>query len=165
MSDDEKAKKPDPATRTPVKAHVPLPAVLVGLGLLAAPAAGHATTARDDFYSTPANTSIGGVNILANDTFTNVFSLFVNVGSPLYGNSSVGVSGAGQGLLSYTPKPGFVGVDSFQYTINDGTGNSTATVTLAVGVAQAVPALAPAGVAALSLTLAALMMRRRRPKA
>jgi hypothetical protein len=37
------------------------------------------------------------------------------------------------GTITYTPNPGFVGVDAFSYTVSDGFGSASAEVTVAVG--------------------------------
>ncbi len=58
-----------------------------------------------------------------NDSLT-----YIIVGKPSYGD----LSGTGPTLV-YTPDPGFVGVDSFTFQVNDGISNSnTATVTITV---------------------------------
>jgi Flp pilus assembly protein TadG len=70
------------------------------------------------------------INVLGNDTDPNGDALTVTaVGTPANGT----VTNNGDGTVTYTPNPGFVGADSFTYTINDGNGGTaTATVTVTV---------------------------------
>ena len=82
--------------------------------------------AANDFISTPQNTPVL-IPVLANDT---------DAGPPLSVNSLVqpqdgAVSKAGN-LIRYAPRNGFVGNDSFRYTITDGIHFATATVTVQV---------------------------------
>ncbi len=61
-------------------------------------------------------------------------TLTVNsVGAPNQANASTSLNGT----VVYTPAPGFTGVDTFTYTIGDGTDEGTATVTVNVGVTPA----------------------------
>lgn len=136
---------------------LPLPAVLMGLGLMASPPAAAQGVAVDDHYSTPFNTVLSGVNVTTNDLLVGNSTVQVfQLDSPAHGSLVMQPSGAFQ----YTPQPGFQGVDSFRYDlVNDG--NSIAQVFISVG-AQSVPGLGVAGLAALSAGIAALAMRRRR---
>jgi hypothetical protein len=136
---------------------LPLPAVLMGLGLMASPPAAAQGVAVDDHYTTPFNTVLSGVNVTTNDLLVGNSSVQVfQLDSPAHGSVVMQQSGAFQ----YTPQPGFQGVDSFRYDlVNDG--NSIAQVFISVG-AQSVPGLGVAGLAALSAGIAALAMRRRR---
>lgn len=146
--------------RSTAGVYVPLPAALIGLGLLAGPTAADAAgVATDDHYSVQVNSVLSGVNVLANDALDVNSSVQVfEITSPSHGNASVQMDGS----LIYAPFNGFRGVDSFQYLLVNN-GNATATVFLDVGAGPApVPGLAPAGVAALAAGIAGLAMRRRR---
>jgi hypothetical protein len=136
---------------------LPLPAVLMGLGLMASPPAAAQGVAVDDHYTTPFNTVLSGVNVTTNDLLVGNSTVQVfQLDSPAHGSVVMQQSGAFQ----YTPQPGFQGVDTFRYDlVNDG--NSIAQVFISVG-AQSVPGLGAAGIAALSAGIAALAMRRRR---
>ncbi len=81
--------------------------------------------AANDVASTAEGTPVT-INVLANDTGTELS--IAQVSSPASGSAST--SG---GAITYTPNAGFVGADSFTYTIRDGFGQlATATVTVAV---------------------------------
>ena len=148
------------AARREPTLHVPLPAVLMGLGLLAAPAASQAGTAIDDHYTTPFNTTLSGVTVLSNDVLTgNATAQVFLAAFPTHGTASLQTNGA----LTYTPAPGFQGQDTFSYQLANGN-NTFANVSVTVSDPVAVPALAPAGLAALSAGLAGLAALRRRRK-
>jgi hypothetical protein len=49
------------------------------------------------------------------------------------------------GTVTYTPDPGFSGVDTFTYTVSDGTTTATGTVTVTVTAAQSLPVTGCAG--------------------
>lgn len=70
------------------------------------------------------------IQVLANDTDADLDSLFLTGNtSPAYG--SLSFAGAGSGSVTYTPYSGYsASVDTFQYTVSDGTNSSTATVTI-----------------------------------
>jgi len=59
------------------------------------------------------------------------------------------------GTVTYTPAPGFAGIDSFTYTVSDGTDTATGTVSVTVGNS---PALARTGIGTLGLLVAALLL-------
>jgi uncharacterized repeat protein (TIGR01451 family) len=83
--------------------------------------------AVDDAFSTVAGTAVAG-SVASNDSYPSGSSFSV-VASP--GNGSVTM--ASDGSFTYTPNPGFSGVDTFTYTIQDSSGNTdTATVTITV---------------------------------
>ena len=69
--------------------------------------------------------------VLANDTDTDAdFLTVTSAGDPAHGGTLVN----GDGTITYTPDPGFAGLDSFGYTLTDGQGGSaTATVQVIVG--------------------------------
>ena len=148
------AKKPAHGLR------VPLPAVLVGLGMLAsATQQVEAASAVNDSYAVQAGSTLSGVNILSNDVFDNSNSFTVVAGSASSGIASVD----GVGNLTYTPNPGFSGSDSFSYELTDIVSNSVAQVNILVSpVPTPVPALESAALVGLSGLLAAFGLRRRR---
>ena len=151
-----------PSRRRRAGVLVPMPAVIVGLGLASVPALAQPLPppiARDDFFFVPPNTS-SELNVIGNDTlFGNVFSFCGIAPDPAHGN----VSAKGSALL-YVPFAGFEGVDQFQYCVANGPGcNACATVSLFVGdAAPAVPALSAVALAGLSSALGWLGLRARR---
>ncbi|MBI1299514.1 hypothetical protein GC175_31685 [bacterium] len=66
------------------------------------------------------------LNVLANDLGSNL--VITSVGQARYGMVT-----HSQRSITYTPNPGFVGSDSFDYTVSDGTNSTTATVSVTVG--------------------------------
>lgn len=88
--------------------------------------------AADDFYATPVDTVLNE-NVMSNDTVgeapTTVTAWDT---SSLTGGSLTGT--ASDGSFTYLPSGGFIGTDSFTYTLTDGNGDSSsATVTITVG--------------------------------
>lgn len=85
--------------------------------------------AVDDSATTQENTAVT-INVVGNDSDPNGDSLTVtNVTQPANGTTT----NNGDGTVTYTPKNGFTGTDTFQYTISDGRGGTdTATVTVMV---------------------------------
>jgi hypothetical protein len=85
--------------------------------------------ARDDTATTPYLTPVV-IDVLANDTDPNGFFLSVtSVGVATNGTAKIVPGGA----VSYTPQAGFVGTDSFEYSISDGHGGiASANVTVTV---------------------------------
>lgn len=81
-----------------------------------------------DSVATPADTPVS-INVLANDGDDGLPSpaAILSVGSPRAGSAIL----QGQSIL-YTPGPGFLGRDSFDYEIGDGTGVSAARVNIDV---------------------------------
>jgi len=88
-----------------------------------------APNAVDDSLTTTAGTA-KDVNVLANDTDVDGDSLTATTHTtPGHGS----VSCTATGVCTYTPSPGYVGPDSFEYTISDGHGGTdTATVNVTV---------------------------------
>ena len=85
--------------------------------------------ARDDTFSTHSNVPLvmPGSDLLLNDTFGNADKVVTQVTQPTNGTlSSV------NGVLTYTPNPGFVGTDSYIYTVVSGGVEETAKVTINV---------------------------------
>ena len=63
------------------------------------------------------------LDVLANDTFSNPDATIVGVSAPTEGTAAIV-----NGKVVYTPRPGFVGFDSFSYTVRSGGVEETATV-------------------------------------
>ena len=103
----------------------------------------HRPAANDDFGTTTANTPVS-VDVLANDTDPDgnneinpaTVSAFSN---PAHGTLSINPA---NGKTTYTPASGFVGTDSWQYTITDFPGAQSAPgrVTVVVAPSPAIPA-------------------------
>ncbi|HEV8501356.1 MAG TPA: Ig-like domain-containing protein [Casimicrobiaceae bacterium] len=150
---------PSPKRANPA-VHLPLPAVLMGLGLMASqPATAQGGVAVADQYSTPINTVLSGFNVTSNDLLVGNASVQVfTTTPPQHGSLLMQPNGA----FTYTPQSGFEGLDHFRYDLVN-LGNSLAEVTIVVGVHD-VPALGGAAIGALSAGIAALAMRRRRKR-
>ncbi|MEI4234586.1 Ig-like domain-containing protein, partial [Roseovarius sp. D22-M7] len=96
------------------------------------PVANDPPVANDDGYTVRAGEALtvaAGAGLLLNDTDPDGDPLEV-VGFGNAGNGSVAPSS--DGSFTYTPDAGFVGTDSFVYTISDGLEIATATVTIDV---------------------------------
>lgn len=90
---------------------------------------GSAPDAIDDAATVAQDSGANAIDVLANDTDADGDSLTI-VAVTQGSNGSVTFTA---GSVSYTPNAGFVGSDSFTYTIDDGhSGNDTATVTVTV---------------------------------
>jgi len=102
-----------------------------------------APIAKDDVLKVDQNTA-GTVAVLANDSDIDGDSLnIIDISSPLHGTASV----SGQ-MINYVPATGYVGSDSFSYTIQDAAG-ITATATVNVTVAELIaPPATPQGLTA-----------------
>jgi CshA-type fibril repeat protein len=87
------------------------------------------TAVNDPDQTTPENTTINNINVLANDFDGDGDTL--SVVSARASNGTVVING--DGTLSYTPRDQFSGTDTITYTISDGRGGtSTATVDITV---------------------------------
>jgi hypothetical protein len=93
-----------------------------------------------------------GFNVLANDNFENPSRTVSAIGGMTNGLTANGgsVTFDAQGNMLYTPASGFVGDDSFTYTVSSNGTSETATVTLHV----ALPNYAPSVTVPASLSLA-----------
>lgn len=99
--------------------------------------------AHIDMAATPVDQPVN-IAVLANDTDLDHDTLsIIATTSPVHGTVLINADGT----LKYTPTPGYVGPDFFNYTISDGQGGtSNATVTIEVGTPtslSAPPAVAP----------------------
>lgn len=137
--------------------HIPMPAVLIGLGMLSASA--YAAPVQDT-YSTPVNTSLSGVNVFAGDAANNPRA--VNCLQPANGSTNV----APNGDLFYTPNTAFQGIDTFSCVGTDNLGNVSASVSIYVGIPipspASLPTVSPVALGGLAAMMAYLGMRRRR---
>lgn len=108
--------------------------------VVSAPATNSAPTANNDSAATPESSPVV-IDVLANDSDPDGDSLTLSaVASSTNGSSTINADGT----IAYQPKPGFVGTDSFVYTVSDGHGGSgSATLTVTV---TAAPNSAPAAI-------------------
>lgn len=87
--------------------------------------------AQDDVYTIPENVAgrpVSVFDVLVNDTDPEAASLsIVAVGTPAHGAATI----AGATII-YTPTVGYLGIDTFTYTISDGIAQATAQVTVTV---------------------------------
>ena len=92
-----------------------------------------APTARDTWVTTPANTALTyDLSPLAFDPDGHTLEWSVGTAT----NGVVQLQSVTGGSVIYTPNAGFVGIDSFTYTVTDGHGApATGTITVAVGAA------------------------------
>ncbi len=96
-----------------------------------APAVNNPPSAVNDSYTVDRNSSANSLNVLANDSDPDGDVLSITaVSVPAHGTASI----VGN-RVSYTPTPGYVGADSFTYTIADGRGG-TASATVSITVAN-----------------------------
>ncbi len=92
-----------------------------------AAATNKAPVATNDTATTTSGTAIS-IDVLANDTDADKDTLSIDaVGTPLHGTASI--SG---GKISYTADSGYVGTDSFSYSVTDGQAKTTGQVTVTV---------------------------------
>ncbi|MDC0712099.1 Ig-like domain-containing protein [Stigmatella sp. ncwal1] len=95
-----------------------------------APPANNPPVANDDTVTVGVNSGATVVNVLANDTDpdTGTVLTVTAVTQPAHGTVTLV-----NGVVSYTPTPGYVGTDTFTYTVSDGNGGTdTATVTVTI---------------------------------
>ena len=88
--------------------------------------------AGDDSFTVSADTTGNVLNVISNDSDPNGDTLSVtNTSQPA--NGTVSINGGQNGIgVVYIPNAGFVGTDSFTYTISDGTNTDSATVNVTV---------------------------------
>ena len=86
-------------------------------------------SANPDSATTPQNTS-AAIDVLANDYLNGTPGplRILSVGTPLAGTAATNASAK----ILYTPKAGFLGTDSFAYSIGDGVTSATGLVSVAV---------------------------------
>ena len=103
-----------------------------------------ALAAANDSYSLSSTSKLTVLapGVLANDSLPGGASVSISAGQTQHGTLLV----RSDGSFDYTPQAGFVGVDTFSYTITDGGGDSASgTVTLTVQPAAAGVVTGPAG--------------------
>ena len=99
------------------------------------------TAVNDEYFYNDTNFSPLGLDILANDSNapdqngTETISL-VSFSQPTHGELN---STFGSLSLNYTPSASFIGIDSFSYTISDGSLESNGTVEIVVSRASSLP--------------------------
>lgn len=93
-----------------------------------------APIAVNDSATVDRNASAVSIDVLANDSDPDGDALSITAASAP-GNGSATISGS---RVLYTPRAGYVGSDSFTYTISDGALTATATVSITVRVAPPV---------------------------
>jgi hypothetical protein len=87
------------------------------------------TKAKSDFATVDPNSAGNAIDVLSNDNVAPPKTLTITAVTQ-GANGSVSFTGTG---VSYTPNPGFVGRDSFTYTVDDGNGGiDTGTVNVRV---------------------------------
>ncbi|MGH2534946.1 MAG: Ig-like domain-containing protein [Thermomicrobiales bacterium] len=91
----------------------------------------------DDFATTHQGEAIQ-IRLLDNDTDADGDNLDLGSVSGNIGGS-VSINSFGDGIVTYTPGAGFVGTDTFTYTVSDGAQTATATVTITVTAVNAPP--------------------------
>ena len=105
--------------------------VLAGLAIFKVP---EAPDVVDDSATTDENVAVT-IDVLANDTDADRDSFSViEVGTAANGVASINADGT----VEYTPNGGFIGTDSFTYTVEDEAGN-TSTANVSVDVTEDVP--------------------------
>ncbi|TRX76530.1 Ig-like domain-containing protein [Pseudomonas mangiferae] len=98
----------------------------------------------DDSVNVTLDTPVG-FNVLANDTFENAGRYVSGFTTPAHGTLTLDA----QGNALYTPTSGYLGTDSFTYTVTSNGTTETATVTLTTALPNYAPTvLAPAAQAA-----------------
>ena len=106
-------------------------------------AVNHAPVAVNDAFAVNQDTSANSFDVLANDTDSDAgdTKTITALGATNHGGT-VSIVGAGaNNTLSYTPAPGFVGTETFTYTMRDTAGlTATATVTVTVSNVNHAPA-------------------------
>ncbi len=103
----------------------------------------HGPVAQDDAATVEQDSDANPIAVLANDSDADGDTLTVTaVSPPAHGSATSTASG-----VAYTPAPGYLGVDSFTYTISDGNGGSaTATVHITVVTPNHAPVAGPLSV-------------------
>ena len=90
-----------------------------------------APTAVDDTASTSLNTAVD-IDVVANDTDPDFGPTLSVTAVTTPGNGAAVIASGGTTVVTYTPDADFIGTDSFDYTLSDGTDTDTGTVTVTV---------------------------------
>ncbi|AEG93382.1 Ig-like domain-containing protein [Ramlibacter tataouinensis] len=85
----------------------------------------------NDLASTPVNTPLAGIDVLANDSDADGDALIVTAAlvDPVQGTVSINADGS----LNFTPAANFSGMATIRYTVSDGTASTDGTLTVSVG--------------------------------
>jgi hypothetical protein len=88
---------------------------------------------NDDAYSTPQDTALDvpDIGVVANDEICGTDGLVISESSPSHG--ALSSFDDDDGGFHYVPDPGFVGTDTFTYSLEDVVGSPVASVTITVG--------------------------------
>lgn len=91
--------------------------------------------AASDIYCVAGDSRNNVLSVLANDGTAALSTqplVVSSIGTPIPGSTAV--AGSDGTMVLYTPKPGFIGTDTFTYVVSDGQGGTgTSTVTVIVG--------------------------------
>jgi hypothetical protein len=94
--------------------------------------------ANDDFAETPKNTDLVDFSVTANDVDADgtidVTTVVITTGAITQRGGEV--SENGDGTVTFVPKKGFRGTDTFKYTVNDNTGETSNEATVRVNVVK-----------------------------
>ena len=96
-------------------------------------------TATDDSYTVDGNSQSNLLNVRTNDTTNPDQGETLTITGVGTGSAGGTIGHNGQQII-YTPAQGFVGTETFLYTVNDGTPGSNATATVSVEVTAPAPA-------------------------
>ena len=99
----------------------------------AVPQAACVPTANPDAYQTPQDTvlTVDPIGVVTNDVLCGTDGLVISVTQPSHGTLDNNFDDS-DGGFTYTPDPGYVGVDTFTYTLEDVQNVPAATVTITV---------------------------------
>ena len=90
-----------------------------------------APTAADDTATTPRNTAVD-INVVVNDTDTDSGATLSVTAVATPGNGTAVIKLGSTTTVTYTPNADFEGMDTFDYTLSDGTDTDTGTVIVTV---------------------------------
>jgi FtsP/CotA-like multicopper oxidase with cupredoxin domain len=112
----------------------------VNVTVEATPPANITPFANDDFAETPKNTDLVNFNVILNDVDADgngtidVATVVITTGATTQRGGTVAENG--DGTVTFTPKRGFRGTDTFKYTVNDNTGATSNEATVSVNVVK-----------------------------
>jgi Ca2+-binding RTX toxin-like protein len=97
----------------------------------------------DDSVGVIQDSGVNALNLLANDTFENAGRGITAVGAALHGTVAINNNGTPGNVtddfVTYTPTGGYIGPDTFTYTVTSGGVTETATVSVNVAPANLAP--------------------------
>jgi hypothetical protein len=110
----------------------------VNVTVEATPPANITPFANDDFAETTRNTDLVSFNVILNDVdpdgSIDGTTVVITTGATTQRNGTVVENG--DGTVTFTPKRGFRGTDTFKYTVNDNTGTTSNEATVRVNVVK-----------------------------